>query len=181
MSRTSGPTSTSTRVSSTPTEAYSLARRVLGIDPGSRSTGWGVVEGTHRSARFQGCGSIHPPRSATRAIALASLSGSIRALLAEFQPVVAVVETPFAGRFPAAALALAEARGAILVALGEWGGEVVEIEPARMKAAIVGSGRAEKRQVAYVISRQLGLVEEPGPDAADALALALCYLRSGLP
>ena len=96
-------------------------------------------------------------------------------------PEVVVVETPFAGRFPKAALALAETRGALLVALGRWGGEVVEIEPARVKAAVVGHGRAEKQQVAYVVRHALGLREEPPADAADAIALALCHLRSVLP
>jgi crossover junction endodeoxyribonuclease RuvC len=91
------------------------------------------------------------------------------------------VETPFFGRFPKAALALAEARGALLAVLGRWGGEVVELEPARVKAAIVGHGRAEKQQVAFVVRHALGLGELPAPDAADALALALCHLRSALP
>lgn len=92
------------------------------------------------------------------------------------QPDVVVIETPFSAKFPKAALALAEARGALLVALGRWAGKVVEIEPARVKLAVVGDGRAEKRQVTYVVERQLRLVETPTEDAADALALALCYL-----
>jgi len=65
--------------------------------------------------------------------------------------------------------------------LGRWGGRVVEIEPARMKAAVVGHGRAEKQQVAYVVRHALKLSEEPPADAADALALALCHVRSVLP
>ncbi len=92
-----------------------------------------------------------------------------------------VIETPFAGRFPKAALVLAEARGALLAELGRWGGEVVELEPARVKAAVVGNGRAEKRQVAYVVRHAFGLEQEPPADAADALALALCHLRGTLP
>ena len=91
------------------------------------------------------------------------------------------METPFAGRFPKAALALAEARGALLAVLGRWGGEVVELEPARVKAAVVGHGRAEKQQVAYVVRHALALADSPPADAADALALALCHLRRALP
>jgi crossover junction endodeoxyribonuclease RuvC len=71
---------------------------------------------------------------------------------------------------------LAETRGALLAVLGRWGGEVVEYEPARVKAAIVGYGRAEKRQMVFVVQRRLQLPEPPPEDAADALALALCHL-----
>jgi len=126
-------------------------------------------------------GRISPRRSASRAEALASLSAQLEQLLARLAPDVAVVETPFAGRFPQAVLALAEARGALLAVLGRWGGEVVELAPAQVKLAVVGHGRAEKRQVAFVVRHALALAEEPPPDAADALALALCHMRTGLP
>ena len=126
-------------------------------------------------------GRLLPPRTLSRAAALASLSDQLGELLARVAPEVVAVETPFFGRFPKAALALAEARGALLAVLGRWGGEVVELEPARVKAAVVGHGRAEKRQVAFVVKHTLGLAEPPAPDAADALALALCHLRSALP
>ncbi len=126
-------------------------------------------------------GRLLPGRKLGRPAALASLSTELGLLLERLSPDVVVVETPFAARFPKAALALAETRGALLAALGRWGGEVVEIEPARVKAAIVGNGRAEKRQVAYVVRHALGLAEEPPTDAADALAIALSHLRGSLP
>jgi crossover junction endodeoxyribonuclease RuvC len=154
---------------------------VLGLDPGSRTTGWGVVEGDTREAKVVEFGCLHPPRSAVRAQALVKLSDSLLELLNRFSPDIVAIETPFTGRFPGAALALAETRGALLVALGRWGGEVVEYEPARVKAAIVGHGRAEKRQVVFIVQRQLALAAPPPEDAADALALALCHLRSRLP
>ena len=91
-----------------------------------------------------------------------------------------MVETPFAARYPGSALALAEARGALLAVLGRWGGSVMEIEPARVKALVVGHGGADKRQVAFVVRKELGLDSEPPSDAADALALALCALRVSL-
>ncbi len=109
------------------------------------------------------------------------LARDVELLINDMRPDVVAVETPFSARFPKAALALAEARGAILVALGRWGGRVIELEPARVKAAIVGHGRAEKRQVAFVVQKQLALAEVPPEDAADALALALCYLLAGAP
>ncbi|OYV91584.1 MAG: hypothetical protein B7Z68_10715, partial [Acidobacteria bacterium 21-70-11] len=146
--------------------------RVLGLDPGSRSTGWGLVEGDRRRVRAVEFGCLSPRRGSTHTLALASLSAQLEDLLGRLAPDVVVVETPFAGRFPKAALVLAETRGALLAVLGRWGGEVVEIEPARVKAAVVGNGRAEKRQVAYVVRHTFGLEQEPPADAADALALA---------
>jgi crossover junction endodeoxyribonuclease RuvC len=126
-------------------------------------------------------GRFLPRRNLSRPAALASLTEQLEQLLARLAPDVVVIETPFTGRFPKAALALAETRGALLVALGRWGGTVVEIEPAKMKAAVVGHGRAEKQQVAYVVRHALKLSKEPPADAADALALALCHVRSVLP
>ena len=125
-------------------------------------------------------GCLSPRRDSSRASALAALAAQLQELLDRLTPDVVVVETPFAGRFPKAALVLAETRGALLAVLGRWGGEVVEIEPARVKAAVVGNGRAEKRQVAYVVRHTFGLDREPPADAADALALALCQIRGAL-
>ena len=144
-------------------------------------TGWGLLEGTPRTVTSVEFGRFLPRRNLSRPAALASLTEQLEQLLARLAPDVVVIETPFTGRFPKAALALAETRGALLVALGRWGGRVVEIEPARMKAAVVGHGRAEKQQVAYVVRHALKLSEEPPADAADALALALCHVRSVLP
>lgn len=126
-------------------------------------------------------GRLLPHRDLSRTGALAELSAQLEELLARLSPDVVVVETPFIGRFPKAVLALAEARGALLAVLGRWGGEVVEYEPARVKAAVVGHGRAEKQQVAYVVRHALNLATEPPADAADALAIALCHVRSVLP
>ncbi len=121
-------------------------------------------------------GCLKPPRSAGRPHALAFLSEQLTALLDRLVPDVVVVETPFAARHLGAALALAETRGALLATLGRWGGEVVEYEPAKVKAAVVGYGRAEKQQVGFIVRQRLGLSEIPAEDAADALALALCHL-----
>jgi crossover junction endodeoxyribonuclease RuvC len=153
----------------------------LGLDPGTRITGWGLVEGDARLVRVLEHGRLHSVRDATRACALASLSEQLDQLLRRLEPDIVVLETSFAARFPKAALALAETRGALLAVLGAWGGEVAEYEPAKVKAAVVGHGRAEKRQVAYVVKHLLGLRAIPPEDAADALALALCHLRSNSP
>jgi crossover junction endodeoxyribonuclease RuvC len=109
------------------------------------------------------------------------LQDRLEELLTSQKPDVVVVETSFAAKFPRSALALAEVRGALLATLGHWGGTVVELEPARVKAAVVGNGRAEKQQVAYVVQRHLGLQATPEPDAADALAHALAFLLLDVP
>ena len=149
----------------------------MGLDPGSVVSGWGVVSGSPRRAEIVGYGCLRPPRGASRAVRLAHLSRALREVLEAQKPDVVAVETPFTARFPAAALALAEARGALLAVLGEGAAQIVEYEPAFVKAAIVGNGRADKRQVAFIVRHTLSLTVTPPADAADALALALCHLR----
>lgn len=127
--------------------------------------------------RAIGSGCFRPPRGLSRPRTLASLAGQLDALIARADPDTVVVETPFLGKFARAAIGLAEARGALLATLGRWGGVVVEYEPAVVKSTVVGHGTAEKRQVAYVVGQMLGLTEELGHDAADALAIALCHVR----
>ncbi|MFI5143291.1 MAG: crossover junction endodeoxyribonuclease RuvC [Thermoanaerobaculales bacterium] len=154
---------------------------MLGLDPGSRVTGWGLVEGNARQVAATQFGCVYPVRGPSRAHTLASLGDQVTVLLERLAPDVVAIETPFAGQHPRAALALAEARGAILASLGRWGGEVVEYEPARVKAAVVGNGRAEKQQVGFIVRHALHLESSPPVDAADALAVALCHLRRALP
>jgi len=139
-----------------------------------------MIEGDARRVVATEFGCIRPVRGPSRAAILGSLADQLVLLLARLEPDVVAVETPFAGRHPRSALALAEARGAILAALGRWGGAVVEYEPARVKAAVVGHGRAEKQQVGFVMRHALRLAASPPADAADALAVALCHLRCAL-
>ena len=122
-------------------------------------------------------GCLRPHRGSTRATALRSLVEGLEELLTRLAPDVVAVETPFTAKFPRAALLLAEARGALLAELGRWGGDVVEYEPARVKAVVVGLGNADKQQVAYIVRHELSLAKIPSEDAADALAIALCHLR----
>jgi len=151
------------------------------LDPGSRVTGFGFVVGDRRHVEVGGYGCLRPPRSAPRPRALAFLADGLTDLLGRYEPEVVVVETPFSARHLKAGLLLAETRGALLAELGRSRCKVVEYEPARVKAAIVGYGRAEKQQVVYIVQRRLELAEPPPEDAADALALALCYLALGPP
>jgi len=150
--------------------------RILGLDPGSRATGWGAIEAEGGRVRAVRYGVIRP-RGGDRAALLADLGARLRELVTALEPDTAAVESPFAGVSPRSALALAESRGVVLAVLGEAGLPVAAYSPAQVKAAVVGTGRAEKRQVGYMVARLLGLDAPPPQDAADALAVALTHQR----
>lgn len=150
--------------------------RVLGVDPGTRTTGWGLIEVENGQITRVAWGCLKGKRGLPRAQTLSGLASALQALLTQWQPHVVAVETPFVARFQRASLLLAETRGALLAALGQWGGQVAEYEPARVKSWVVGNGRAEKQQVAWLVQRLLGVAESLPADAADALAVALCHL-----
>ncbi len=108
---------------------------------------------------------------------LADLAGRMAKIVEEFSPDQAAVETPFTGRNPRSTVVLAEARGALLSVLGSADIKVTDYSPAEVKKSIVGHGRAEKVQVAFMVSRLLGLRETPPHDAADAMAIALTHIH----
>ncbi|MCS7181647.1 MAG: crossover junction endodeoxyribonuclease RuvC [Thermoanaerobaculum sp.] len=149
---------------------------MLGVDPGTQVTGWGYLEALEGRVVRAAWGGLKGKRTKPRAEVLADLSGQLRSVLATWRPQVVAVETPFVARFQKASLLLAETRGALLAVVGSQGCAVVEYEPARVKAWVVGNGRAEKQQVAWFVQRFLSLPQPLPPDAADALALALCHL-----
>lgn len=150
--------------------------RVLGVDPGTRTTGWGLIEVEAGKVIRVAWGCLRGRRGASRPQTLAQLAEGLQVLLAQWQPDAVAVETPFVARFQKASLLLAETRGALLAALGRWCGAVAEYEPARVKAWVVGSGRAEKQQVSWLVQKALGIDQSLPPDAGDALAVALCHL-----
>jgi len=163
--------------------------RILGIDPGSNCTGYGLVERTATAGRGPGAGtrgvahlahgSLRPPRGAALPLRLAALQRAFTALLVELQPDVAVVERAFVAASPQSALVLGHARGVALAALGIAGVPVHELAPAAIKLSIAGSGVADKRQVQAMVQRLLALPSAPPRDAADALAAALCHAQAG--
>lgn len=151
--------------------------RVLGVDPGTLLTGWGLVGGTSSSPTLIECGVIRLRHAGSMARRLALIHEEIATLVVRLAPTVAAVEAPFHGVSARAALQLAHGRGAVLAALGSGGLEVAEYSPAQVKKSLVGSGRADKAQVGTMVARLLG--ESPGvrtPDVSDALAVALCHL-----
>ncbi len=152
--------------------------RVLGVDPGSAVTGWGVIEREGGAIRHLAHGTVTTPPHAGLPLKLAAVHRALVAHCAAWHPDVVALEKSFVGRNVQSAFRLGEVRGvAMLVAAGA-GLDVAEYSPAEVKLAIAGNGRAEKEQVARAIARELGLTEGLVPDAADALAIALCHMYS---
>ncbi len=152
---------------------------VLGLDPGSRHAGFGLVERIGGRVRAVGCGRISPDPKLPPAERLAALAHELELLIERERPDCAAVERVFHGANSRSLIVLAEARGALLAVLGRHRLPVAELAPAAIKSAVAGSGRADKRQVARMVALQLGMVEAALPaDATDALAAALCFALS---
>lgn len=151
-------------------------RRVLGIDPGSRRLGWGVVErhGPRLTARAAGVLQLDPAEPLE--LRLVEVHDAISTLLEEHQPDTVAVEDVFYARFPRAAIQLAHVRGVILLAAAQHEREVVSHPPALVKRTIAGRGAADKAQIARMVAATLRLGKAPPSDAADALAIALTEL-----
>jgi crossover junction endodeoxyribonuclease RuvC len=153
--------------------------RVFGIDPGSERTGYGCVESDGRRHHLVACGAIASPPGHTFPHRLARIHAELSALLASCRPDCVAIENLFHASNVRSALKLGHARGVAMLAAVEAGCEVVEYTPAEIKRAVVGYGRAEKQQVGQMVKLLLGLSAAPSPhDAADALAVAICYLHS---
>lgn len=152
--------------------------RVLGIDPGTRVVGWGVVDGQGSTLRAVAFGAIRAPASGEVPARLRRIHEGVRDLIAEHRPDLVAIEEAFLGEHARAALALGEGRGAILVAAALADLPVVQFPPATVKKAVSGRGSAEKHQVGAMVKLLLALPEVPSPpDAADALAVAICALH----
>jgi len=152
---------------------------VLGIDPGTRQLGWGVV-------RREGSRLVHVAHGVVRATPtdhlaqrLCHIERQLSLVLEQFRPEAASVETLFFHKDAQAAAKLGHARGVALLVLARAGLSIAEYQPARVKRTIAGRGLADKRQVAMVVRAVLSLDTPPPSDAADALALAITHLRLG--
>ncbi len=159
--------------------------RILGIDPGSAVTGFGVVERVGSRAEGGGNeiqhlahGTLRPPARLAAAERLAALYADLADLISRHQPDAAVVERVFVAASPKSALVLGQARGVALAAIAARGIPVWEYSPSQIKQAVVGTGSASKAQVQAMAKRLLSLERLPAPDAADALAAAICHLHS---
>jgi crossover junction endodeoxyribonuclease RuvC len=156
--------------------------RVFGIDPGSDRTGYGCIDSDGRRHQLVGCGAVRAGDGATFPHQLSIIYRELRALLEEHQPECVAIENIFYAMNARSALKLGHARGVAMLAAIESGMTVFEYTPAEIKRAVVGYGRAEKPQVGQMVKLLLGLEVIPRPhDAADALAVAICHLHSGMP
>jgi crossover junction endodeoxyribonuclease RuvC len=149
----------------------------VGVDPGTRHLGWGVVSRSGNRLTHVDHGVIHTNPDHSLGLRLQQIERELCEVLERHRPAVASVETLFFHKDAQAAAKLGHARGVVLLSLARAGIEVAEYAPARVKRAIAGHGRADKRQVAHMISALLSLQEIPQSDAADALALAVTHLR----
>jgi crossover junction endodeoxyribonuclease RuvC len=151
---------------------------VIGIDPGTRVIGWGVLQVSAGRASLQGCGVFRAQARATIATRLGVLMTQLDELLAGHAPGTLAVETAFAARNVKSALRIGEARGMVMAAAARRGFEVVEIPPATAKKAVVGHGAGSKQQVALMVASILGVPPLDVPaDATDALAVALAHVN----
>jgi len=152
--------------------------RILGLDPGSRHTGYGLIEAGGGTMRAITHGRFSCPAAQPVPHRLADIAAQLTALLHRWPPEIAVLETPFHGMNTRSLVVLAQARGALLAVLAGQGLEIDEYTPAEVKSAVTGSGRAEKAQVATMVRLHLSLTDTKlSEDAADALAVAICFAQ----
>lgn len=155
--------------------------KILGIDPGLRTTGFGVIEVEGAKLHYVASGTIK-----TDALPIGDLPGrlkiifeGVREVTSRYRPDCASMEIVFVNVNPQSTLLLGQARGAALAALVSGDLAVSEYTALQMKKAVVGHGQARKEQVQAMVARLLALPGEPGKDAADALGLAICHAHAG--
>jgi crossover junction endodeoxyribonuclease RuvC len=151
----------------------------LGIDPGTRHLGWGVVSRTGNRLLHVAHGVIELDGSDTIAARLVELEQQLNEVIAQHRPTVSSVESLFFHKDAQAAAKLGHARGVVLLCLARAGIPIAEYAPAKIKRTIAGTGQADKRQVALMVRAALALETLPPADAADALAIAMTHLRLG--
>jgi crossover junction endodeoxyribonuclease RuvC len=149
--------------------------RILGLDPGLGTTGWGLIEAEGNRLAHVANGQIRTDTAAPLPQRLASLADQLETLIKDHRPEAAAAEEVFVNKNPQSTLKLGQARGVVLMCAARAGIEVGEYSPTLVKKAVVGTGGAEKGQVHAMVSRLLPGVKIAGPDAADALAVAITH------
>lgn len=154
--------------------------RILGLDPGSVTTGFGVIDYDRGKLALVEQGAIHTPRGAELPERLSIIHEGLISVIARTRPAAAAVETPFAGQNVKSLIQLAHARGVVLLAAQSAKLEVFEYSPSSVKSAVVGYGRAEKEQVAKMVRMLLPgcATLKMSADASDALAIAICHAHT---
>ena len=153
--------------------------RILGVDPGLRITGFGLIAKMGNRLGYLASGCIRTDAKASLPARLGTIHAALRELVAEHQPDQAAVEIVFVNVNPQSTLLLGQARGAAITGLVSSGLEVAEYTALQIKQAVVGNGHADKLQVQHMVRRLLSLSADPSPDAADALACAIAHAHGG--
>ena len=151
---------------------------ILGIDPGSKTTGYGVVEKGERGLLHRAHGDISTKRGQSLSDCLKQVYGRLIQIMEAYEPHAVALEDIFYGKNVKSLVKLAQARGVAILAVSHSGIPLFEYTPLEVKKAVVGYGRAEKEQVQHMVKAILSLQERPPADAADALALAICHAHS---
>ncbi|MEK6325109.1 MAG: crossover junction endodeoxyribonuclease RuvC [Acidobacteriota bacterium] len=152
--------------------------RVIGVDPGSATTGYGVIDSDGQRYEVIEYAGIHGPKHLSFAERLLAISRKLEEVIERLSPQACAVEDTFYAVNVKSALKLGQARGAVLVAAARAGVEIFEYSPLEIKSALVGYGRAEKQQVQEMVRVLLGMKNAPEPfDASDALAVAICHIN----
>lgn len=155
--------------------------RILGLDPGSRVCGYGVIDVVGSELVYVECGTLTAREEKPVEERLGEIACGLREVIGELAPAVVAIEDVFTHQNPRSALALAQARGMALAVVGLAGLRVASYPPASVKKAVSGSGRADKDQVARMVQALIGLRTLPRADATDALAVAITHGRSARP
>lgn len=152
---------------------------ILGIDPGYAIVGFGVLRSERGAPSLLACGAINTPAGLPLSKRLLQIADDLDELIRKFKPDAMAVERLYFGNNVTTGIGVAQARGVILVTAERQGIPIYEYDPSQVKMAVVGYGKAEKRQVMDMTKRLLNLKAVPKPDdAADAVAIALCHARS---
>ncbi len=152
-----------------------FANRIIGIDPGLRRTGWGVIECEGTRLSFVACGSVNSDEKESLSARLACIHKGLTEIIGRYTPQEAAVEETFVNADPRSALKLGQARGIALVVPAQAGLTVAEYAPNLIKKTIVGAGRAEKAQIRLMIRVLMPKADPQSDDASDALAIAICH------
>jgi crossover junction endodeoxyribonuclease RuvC len=149
--------------------------RILGLDPGLRHTGWGIVDIDGSRLRHVADGRVDTPQKQALAARLLALQDGLDVIIERYRPDTAAVEETFVNKNPVSTLKLGMARGVVMLAPARAGLTVAEYSANHIKKSVVGAGHADKVQVQSMVSRLLPGVAISSPDAADALATAICH------
>ncbi|QDQ87780.1 crossover junction endodeoxyribonuclease RuvC [Alcaligenaceae bacterium SJ-26] len=153
--------------------------RILGVDPGLRRTGFGVIELDRGQVRYIASGAIVVPADQPMSERLRTILANLREVVRQYEPDISALEKVFVNTNPASTLLLGQARGTAMCALADAGLAVHEYTALQIKKSVVGTGRATKHQVQTMVQHLLRLNGLPPPDPADALACAICHAHTG--